>query len=713
MSTLVIAEKKEVGEAIANAFSKMLNVPIQKKNGVSYVGDFTITALAGHVMKLKEWEDYDPELKKWTLERLPIYFENWEKIPEKNNDFKMSKFNTAKTLLKECTDVIHAGDVDDEGQSLVDEVLEYCKNKKPVKRILISDTNADNIIKQYKKMESNDKYLLLGKAAYGRNMADNVFGKNLTRFFTLKNGGAMVNVGRVKIPTLGFVVERDLEIENFVKKHYFNINAISNLGNLTYAPKDEDSLKDENEANNMINVIRAKVGDTLSCTVTKKKRIVEPELPYNLNKMQKDAENKYGYSPEETLQIAEKLRLEKKLITYNRSDTRYLPVAYFTEAPAIIANAISNLKKLNIAINESVVKYDKDKMPKCFNDSEVEIHHGIIPTMATVTSLTENENNIYNLVCRRYLMQFCEGAEFEDTKVESTFNVEFDSDTREVKFVGKSNKLLKAGWKNINNVDDEETEDEETGFSTLPAGATQLKINDFKPEAKETKPPARWTQASLVDDGMCKVVKFVKDPEIKKIMKDKNGMIGTPATQSKIVEALIEEGYLKVEKKKIISTPKGRELYLALPEKAKSIDNTAKWWVKQEEIKKGQATEKDLVKMVVDDIKVIMNETKFFEVKSAKEEKAKADAKKGFTTKSSGNSKAKTTGGSNGAEETDMLCPITKLPLVALPTKKDPNKLWYFPKGYTGTDKIGYMMSFDGTKLYELNTKKNYDIIKK
>ena len=281
MSTLVIAEKKEVGEAIANAFSKMLNIPIQKKNGVNYVGGFTITALAGHVMKLKEWEEIDPELKKWTLERLPIYFDNWEKIPEKNNDFKMNKFNTAKALLKECDDVIHAGDVDDEGQSLVDEVLEYCKNKKPVKRILISDTNADNIIKQYKKMESNDKYTLLGKAAYGRNMADNVFGKNLTRFFTLKNGGAMVNVGRVKIPTLGFVVERDLEIENFVKKHYFNINAVSNLGNLTYAPKDEDSLKDEKEANDMINTIKSKVGDTLHCTVTKKKRVVEPELPYN------------------------------------------------------------------------------------------------------------------------------------------------------------------------------------------------------------------------------------------------------------------------------------------------------------------------------------------------------------------------------------------------------------------------------------------------
>jgi DNA topoisomerase len=706
MNTLVIAEKKEVGEAIANAFSKMLNIPIQKKNGVNYVGGFTITALAGHVMKLKEWEEIDPELKKWTLERLPIYFDNWEKIPEKNNDFKMNKFNTAKALLKECDDVIHAGDVDDEGQSLVDEVLEYCKNKKPVKRILISDTNADNIIKQYKKMESNDKYLLLGKAAYARNMADNVFGKNLTRFFTLKNDRAMVNVGRVKIPTLGFVVERDLEIENFVKKHYFNINAVSNLGNLTYAPKDEDSLKDEKEANDMINTIKSKVGDTLHCTVTKKKRVVEPELPYNLNKMQKDAEVKYGYSPEETLQIAEKLRLEKKLITYNRSDTRYLPVAYFTEAPAIIANAISNLKKLNIAINESVVKYDKDKMPKCFNDSEVEIHHGIIPTMATVTSLTEDENNIYNLVCRRYLMQFCEGAEFEDTKVESTFNVEFDSDTREIKFIGKSNKLLKAGWKNINNVDDEETEDEETGFSTLPVGNADLKISEFKPEAKETKPPARWTQASLVDDGMCKVVKFVKDPEIKKIMKDKNGMIGTPATQSKIVEDLIKEGYLKVEKKKLISTPKGRELYLALPEKAKSIDNTAKWWVKQEEIKKGQATEKDLLKMVVEDIKVIMNETKFFEVKSAKEEKAKADAKKGFKPKSNN-------GGSNGAQETDMICPITKLPLVAMPTKKDPSKLWYFPKGHNGEPKIGYMMSFDGSKLYELNSKKNYDIIKK
>ena len=706
MSTLVIAEKKEVGTAIANAFSKMLGVPIQQKNGVSYIGDFIVTELAGHVMKLKEWEDYNPELKKWKLENLPIYFEKWDKVPEKENNFKMSKFNTAKTLLKECDEIIHAGDVDDEGQALVDEVLEYCKNKKPVKRILISDTNADNIIKQYKKMESNQKYLLLGKAAYGRNMADNIFGKNLTRFFTLKNDGALVNVGRVKIPTLGFVVERDLEIENFVKRDYFNINAISQLGNLTYAPKDEDSLKDIKQANDMIDLIKNKTGNTLHCNVTKKKRIVEPELPYNLNKMQKDAESKYGYSPEQTLQIAEKLRLDKKLITYNRSDTRYLPVAYFTEAPAIIANAISNLKKLNIAINESVVKYDKDKMPKCFNDSEVEIHHGIIPTMATVTSLTEDENNIYNLVCRRYLMQFCEGAEFEDTKVESAFNVEFDSDTREVKFVGKSNKLLKAGWKNINNVDDEETEDEETGFSTLPAGNADLKISEFKPEAKETKPPARWTQASLVDDGMCKVVKFVKDPEIKKIMKDKNGMIGTPATQSKIVEDLIKEGYLKVEKKKLISTPKGRELYLALPEKAKSIDNTAKWWVKQEEIKKGQATEKDLLKMVVEDIKVIMNETKFFEVKSAKEEKAKADAKKGFKPKSNN-------GGSNGAQETDMICPITKLPLVAMPTKKDPSKLWYFPKGHNGEPKIGYMMSFDGSKLYELNSKKNYDIIKK
>ena len=703
MSTLVIAEKKEVGTAIANAFSKMLGVPIQQKNGVSYIGDFIVTELAGHVMKLKEWEDYDPELKKWRLDNLPIYFEKWDKVPEKENNFKMSKFNTAKFLLKECDEIIHAGDVDDEGQALVDEVLEYCKNKKPVKRILISDTNADNIIKQYKKMESNQKYLLLGKAAYGRNMADNIFGKNLTRFFTLKNDGALVNVGRVKIPTLGFVVERDLEIENFVKKDYFNINAISQLGNLTYAPKDEDSLKDIKQANDMIDLIKNKTGNTLHCNVTKKKRIVEPELPYNLNKMQKDAESKYGYSPEQTLQIAEKLRLDKKLITYNRSDTRYLPTAYFDDAEILIQNTIDNLNKINISVNESVIKYDKNKMPKCFNDSEVEIHHGIIPTMAKSTSgLTEDEKNIYNLVCRRYLMQFCDGAEFEDTKVESVLNVEFESDTREVKFIGKSNKLLKAGWKNINNIDEEDVEDIETGFSTLPSGEVDININEYKPEAKETKPPARWTQASLVDDGMCKVVKFVKDPEIKKIMKDKNGMIGTPATQSKIVEALIKEGYLKVEKKKLFSTPKGRELYLALPEKAKSIDNTAKWWLKQEEIKKGTATENDLVKMVVDDIKEIMKETKTFEVKSAKEEKAKADAKKGFTKSSS-----------SGSSITDMICPITKLPLVAMPTKKDPKKLWYFPKDYKGEPKIGYMMSFDGKSLYELNSKKNYDIIKK
>ena len=135
-------------------------------------------------------------------------------------------------------------------------------------------------------------------------------------------------------------------------------------------------------------------------------------------------------------------------------------VAQPDDAEILIQNTIDNLNKINISVNESVIKYDKNKMTKCFNDSEVEIHHGIIPTMAKSTSgLTEDEKNIYNLVCRRYLMQFCDGAEFEDTKVESVFNVEFEGDTREVKFIGKSNKLLKAGWKNINNIDEEDVED--------------------------------------------------------------------------------------------------------------------------------------------------------------------------------------------------------------------------------------------------------------
>ena len=258
---LIIAEKKELAEAIVAA------IPGDKKsNGNSIaVGDYITCWIYGHVLAYKEPEEIDPSLKKWTLESLPIYFSKWDKKPLPQ---KMELFNTVKELMhsNQVTEIIHAGDGDSEGQYLVDEVLEYCSNNKPVKRLIINDNTLGGVKKAFSKIDDNSKYIPIGKSAEARAIADMIVGFSLSRFYSILNN-AKLSIGRVQTPTMALVVNRDNEIKNHIKEKYYNLQLKTNVNNLDIDLKyyAKERVTDKSIYEELIN----KIGDKVSkLTVT-------------------------------------------------------------------------------------------------------------------------------------------------------------------------------------------------------------------------------------------------------------------------------------------------------------------------------------------------------------------------------------------------------------------------------------------------------------
>ncbi|VWL84937.1 DNA topoisomerase [Oceanivirga miroungae] len=392
---LIIAEKPELGQAIAEALSQRDNKNINKITGGVEVGEYTITWVFGHMLRLKDPEEYNENLKKWSLEDLPIYFENWEHV-EDSQDYKKNRLKQIKQFLKQADEVINAGDPDDEGQYLIDEILEYFNYKGKELRVLINDNNAEYIIKAFNKLEDNKNYKAIGKSAYARAVADYTFGINLSRFFTLK-GGTKITVGRVQTPTLGLVINRDLEIENHKKIFYYNFE-IDNSENIKLSFNPKEKIEDENIAENIKNEV---LNNFSEFNVYVKKEIIKEyaPLPFNLAELQSEANKILGYSPKETMEITQNLREKYKAITYNRSDCQYLGEENFTEAPEII-----EIVKRKLNINTSCINLSIKS--KAFDDSKITAHHGIIPTKSNFdfNKLSEKEKDIYKMITNRYLM---------------------------------------------------------------------------------------------------------------------------------------------------------------------------------------------------------------------------------------------------------------------------------------------------------------------
>ncbi|MBR5252091.1 MAG: DNA topoisomerase III [Oscillospiraceae bacterium] len=603
---LILAEKPELGKAIAAA---ICDKPVFNRDGSILCGEYIVISAFGHLFRLKQPEEYDMKYKKWTRETLPIFFENWQITPDPS---KINRVNTIGNLLGQADEVIHAGDPDDEGQLLIDEILEYFQYKGNVMRLSTNDNNPDYIRKQLGKMESNTLHLPNGYSARARSVADFIVGINYSRFFTLSNRTRdTMNIGRVQTPTLGLVVARDMLIENHTKLNYYEL-FVDLDGELEgvkakFYPNPDSPVLDENGKvldrtmlEKTLNYLRKQ---PLEVKVEKAKAKEKPPLPFNQVELQTYCGNKFGYSLEETSKAAQDLREIYKAITYNRSSSRYLNEEHYADAPRVV-NAVLGITGFDLPDLDLGIK------SSCFRKVK-EPHHAIIPTGTRVdlNKLTEVQKNVYLAICMYYLAQFL--PEAVDSKTTLTAMLKNNNSVKAQSLLCDS-----QGWRRYF----KEKNTESSPLDNVPAGDYTVNVTDGQIKEIETKPPKRYTEITLNKD-MTSVAKYVKDAEIRELLlrKDKDsdkdkGSIGTESTRTAIITNLINRGYIAKKGKNLISTQKGRELYNCLPDEIKKPDMTAKWWAIQEKIKENEATPQDLYNDVLQTVNKIISQRYSFAI---------------------------------------------------------------------------------------------------
>lgn len=629
---LVIAEKPALGKAIADA------IPGQGENKDSVItkqfnGDtIKIIWCVGHLLTLKDPEDYDPALKSWTIESLPIFFENWEtKIAPESKEAKNKKrpFTKAQrvkqigALLKEATSVIHAADRDEEGQLLVDELLRMFQYSGPVYRLDTQDTAPAALRRALGRMENNKNYEADGYSAYGREISDKLFGFNLTRYYSVLNNH-LFPVGRVQTPTLGLVVRRDALIEGHHAMNYYVLQGYLDIdGNnieVKFTPQKDDShltdgkILDKNYLCEVNNEIDGKHFAPVVVTTTTVS--APPPLPFNLTKLTTYCGAKWDMTPSDVMRITQELRDKYNAITYNRSDCQYLSEEAFKDAPHTVAAAAKNL-----GVDEK--SFDTSIKSRCFNDANIgsSSHFAIIPTNTKqdVSTFSADEARVYEAIAKRYLIQFLPPVKKLKTRLTAAIAEKgsFDATSTKILFPGYLAFLGGNAAPDEQNSDDSEDEKEiETDLSKMAAGNYEGEFHSKNIVENATKPPARYTATTLAED-MTRIAKYVENSAVKKLLlekdKDKkgeNGSIGTSATRAKIVDSLIERGYLREEKKGkrtyLISTDMGREFYAMLPDSIKKVDVTAKWWSIQEDIKLGRCSANQMGRDVLKTVEAII-----------------------------------------------------------------------------------------------------------
>ena len=601
---LFIAEKPELAKAITTGLSGT----VQREDGYFKVGDNLVTWAYGHILGLAMPEDYNEKFKTWSLEDLPL------PIGTGQNSFKYLPIASSKKQLniildlinsKEVTKIVNAGDNDEEGQILIDEILMYANNNKPVERVLISDLTEKGVKKALQEIKSNDDFKGLSDSGFSRSQADWTVGINFTRAYTklAQSLGyqGVLSVGRVQTPILGLIVARDKEIESHQSSFYYTVKGSFNSNNILFNAnlKVDERITDEEIANKILNC--KGVNGTILKAVNEQKRI-NPPLPYNLIDLQADGAKKFGYKPDKTLDITQSLREKHKLITYNRSDNSYLPETLFEQAPATLESIKANLLDFKDFVDGANVSIKS----LAWNTANTTAHHGIIPTVQNVNieDLSKDEKNIYTLIARKFVAQFYEPKEYIHTQIEVGINDNV--------FSTSSKRTTKQGFEVLfkGEIEDDETDDDSNDVNLENISQNSSAIcNDVNISKEKTKPKPYYTIPSLLKD-LTSVAKYIKDPEIKKLLvekdKDKkgeNGGIGTPATRSTHIKNLFDKGYIVEDKKAIKSTATGKKLIELSPSTLTSPDMTALWFEQQKEIQNGNLTKEQFLNNVNEYIK--------------------------------------------------------------------------------------------------------------
>ncbi|MDN3651994.1 DNA topoisomerase III [Thalassotalea ponticola] len=646
---LYIAEKPSLARAVAAVMSK----PQQKGDGFIKVanGDI-VTWCIGHLLEQAEPDAYDPAFKKWSTEHLPIIPSDWKLVVKSKT---RKQFNVVKKLIKQADILVNLGDPDREGQILIDQMFNYCgaseQQKKSALRCLVSDLNPSAVTRALNNLKPNSDFLSLSVSALARARADWLYGMNMTRMCTLqgqKSGyQGVLSIGRVQTPVLGLVVHRDLAIENFVSTPFYEVIAtLKTAKGEIYKGKwkpsesckpymdDEDRVISRPLAENVVNRIANKRGNIAD--FIKKTSKKSAPLPHSLSSLQIEAAKVFGYSAQKVLDTCQALYERHKLITYPRSDCRYLPKEHLSEAGKVLQAIASIDKKLANFTDDA----DVSRKSSAWNDSKVGAHHAIIPTTKKIDSakLSNDELNIYYLVARHYLIQFYPPSEYADKQIKTIIEGGL--------FISKQRDLTYVGWQALFNKQESQTRQAE---DTLPDVAINDPIQCVAGtiEDKNTTPPKRFTDATLLA-AMTGIARYVTSADIKKILKDTDG-IGTEATRASIIELLFKRQYLSRKGKEIIATEIGRSVILALPESVGEPDMTAIWEAQLEAIYQKQRKYGDFMNDVTENLNRLLYDTgnaNFSSLKGKGKMKARRNYKKqrSSTTRSSSTASRRTKG---------------------------------------------------------------------
>jgi DNA topoisomerase-3 len=599
---LFIAEKPSLGRAIAEALT---DKPEKQENCLVCGNDDIVAWSAGHILRLKEPKEYNPEYKNWNKVSYPLIPETMEYVKSEN---AYGLLDTIEKLLKKADVVVNAGDADREGQLLIDEILDYFGYSGAAKRILITDLTKEGIKKALDKMTDNKEHKSLSDAGKARMLADWLLGLNMTMLYTVtaqKNGysGTPISIGRVQTPVLGLIVERDYVIENFKSKIFYALkmnflNGASEQFTATWKARENQEGLDEEDR-----LVDTAVKDALKksldeavtrgekglvVNLTKKSKKKHPPLTHSLPSLQIEASEKYGISPADTLKHVQDL-YEAGILSYPRSDCQYLPESTHGEAGEI-NQAIAELCP---ALKSAAASADISRKSAAFDDKKIAEHYAIIPT-GKKGSMSEIQAKIFALSATRFIVQFYPDYEFLETKGEISFNGEI--------FTFAGNETKKNGWRDVM-ADPEEKENdgkesgdaEEEKKKKLPAikKDEELQAVNATETEKKTTPPKRFTEATILK-AMNNIHKYVNAEEIKKILKETDG-IGTAATQAETIVKLFERLYISKKGKDLISTDKGRHLIKILPDSLKTPDKTAFW---EREMKRITGHERDFAEFM-------------------------------------------------------------------------------------------------------------------
>ncbi|NIG13307.1 DNA topoisomerase III [Pantoea sp. Cy-640] len=572
---LFIAEKPSLARAIADVLPK----PHRRGDGYIACGnDQVVTWCVGHLLEQAQPDSYDSRYARWNLADLPIIPDKWRLQPRPS---VAKQLKVIEGLLQQASVVVHAGDPDREGQLLVDEVLDYlqlsAEKRQQVQRCLINDLNPAAVERAVSRLRENREFIPLCVSALARARADWLYGINMTRAWTLlgRNAGydGVLSVGRVQTPVLGLVVRRDEEIENFVPKDYFEVKAhivtpkeerfvASWIPSDACEPwqDDEGRLLHRALANHVLGRINGKPAWVTG--YNDKRESETAPLPFSLSSLQIEAAKRFGLSAQTVLDCCQRLYETHKLITYPRSDSRYLPDEHFAGRHAVLNAIQAHQPDVSLPAD-----FNADQKNRCWDDKKVDAHHAIIPTArASKVNLSDNEANIYGLIARQYLMQFCPDAVFRKCVI--------DLDIGGGRFVAKARFLAEAGWRALLGSKERDEENDGTPLPVVSKG-DELLCERGEVLAKQTQPPRPFTDATLLS-AMTGIARFVQDKELKKVLRATDGL-GTEATRAGIIELLFRRTFLVKKGRYIHSTEAGRALIHALPEMAARPDMTAHW----------------------------------------------------------------------------------------------------------------------------------------